>query len=372
MAFWQRKKNGHIFVYYMEDGKQKTTPRAKTKHLDAASDSNINSWMAENYGAGRAGPKTTTPEKLARLVEQYLTYLKEDLGRNPSTLHTHKQSLYDFIIPYMVTHCETPEPELWGQHTAKLAPWLRAKKESEHRVARVNATMRGFWSYLRDEGVVSAGVEVRLRPSRIRDEPTPLRITLVPEEILNCPLNDPRIRLLALLGYFFSLRPQESFGLRVSDFRAGSKADPLECCRIMKRANLFSRFAVHITRQRTQSGDTPVPKSYSKGWVACFNERAAREVVTILKKLGCEPDELIFKEWQNDWWFELWSRHGVKSVSLKDLRRASLYYLGHHTDMDFVGLRGHARHRKAETTLWYIRRPEEEVDDEVLDLDLDA
>lgn len=372
MAFWQRKKNGHVFVYYMDDGKQKTVPRAKTKHLDKASDSNINSWMAENYGAGRAGPKTVAPEVLIRLVEQYLAYLKEDLGRNPSTLHTHKQSLYDFIIPYMVAHCETPEPELWGHHTAKLAPWLRSKKESENRVARVNSTMRGFWNYLRDEGIVSAGTEIRLRSSRMRSEPTPLKLTLIPEQILNFTITDPRVRLLALLGYFFSLRPQESFALKTGDFRAGSKTEMLECCRIMRRSNLFSKFAVHITRQRTQNGTINTPKAYSKGWVSCFNESAAREVIHILKRLKLEPDDLIFGKWQNDWWFELWSRHGVNSVSLKDLRRASLYFLGHHTDMDFVGLRGHARHRKAETTLWYIRRPEEEIDDEVLELDLDA
>ena len=56
---------------------------------------------------------------------------------------------------------------------------------------------------------------------------------------------------------------------------------------------------------------------------------------------------------------------------MKDLRRASLYWLGHHTQLGLIELKSHARHSKSDTTLLYLRRPNEELD-EVDDLNLEA
>ena len=54
---------------------------------------------------------------------------------------------------------------------------------------------------------------------------------------------------------------------------------------------------------------------------------------------------------------------GYPGMTLKDLRRASLYWLGHYSSVDLVALKNHARHRNVETTSLYTRRPLEDVSD---------
>jgi hypothetical protein len=134
----------------------------------------------------------------------------------------------------------------------------------------------------------------------------------------------------------------------------------------MHRLHLYDKFAINITKQRTQEGTITKPKAFSVGWVACFNEAAARAVVTHIKAMGTEE---LFPQ-RNDWLFEHWKKFGIPGITLKDLRRSSLYYLGHRVGMEFSGLSAHARHAKPETTMLYLRRPEENM--ESLDLDLDA
>jgi hypothetical protein len=63
-----------------------------------------------------------------------------------------------------------------------------------------------------------------------------------------------------------------------------------------------------------------------------------------------------------DWAFE--------DFAPKDLRRASLYWLGHETQISLLQLMKHARHSSTETTLKYLRRPAESLEEwSVLDLE---
>jgi hypothetical protein len=71
-------------------------------------------------------------------------------------------------------------------------------------------------------------------------------------------------------------------------------------------------------------------------------------------------------------WIKLWSKSGIKDIALKDLRRASLYWLGHYTNITLVGLQSHARHADPKTTALYYRRPDEEFEGSLDELDLDA
>lgn len=175
--------------------------------------------------------------------------------------------------------------------------------------------------------------------------------------------------MMALLGFFFSLRTQELFALRPMDFRAGSQASFLECCKVMGRFKLFSKFAVHVHRQRKKNGEFNHPKSYSNGWFSCFHEQGAKEIVKRLKVIE-DKEQLIFDHLP-DWNIKLWKRKGIPNITLKDLRRASLYWLGHQNDIDLVALKHHARHSKVDTTMLYLRRPGEEVDGG-FELDLDG
>ena len=102
-----------------------------------------------------------------------------------------------------------------------------------------------------------------------------------------------------------------------------------------------------------------------------FNEKAAKLIVQILKHIE-NDQELIFAKHTNDTWFRKWEESGYANVTLKDLRRASLGYLGHHTKFELVPLKNHARHSKVDTTMQYLRRPAEKVEDKNDYLDLEA
>jgi hypothetical protein len=133
----------------------------------------------------------------------------------------------------------------------------------------------------------------------------------------------------------------------------------------MLRFNQYNKFAVNVTKQRIQTGEITTPKAYSVGWVSCFDETAARLLVPLLK----EADKNGVFNRRNDFLFSRWKEHGIKEITLKDLRRSSLYYLGHVVGLEFAGLSAHARHAKPETTMLYLRRPVEETKDVELDLD---
>jgi hypothetical protein len=154
------------------------------------------------------------------------------------------------------------------------------------------------------------------------------------------------------LGYFFSLRPQEIFGLKVSDFRAGTDVLQLEASKAMVGLDLYGQFVVHVQRQKTKKNKLAPPKKNSKGWVTCFNKEAATAFVQLVADknpddyvLDCEPNA-FYKDWPYD--FEP-----------KDTRRASLYWLGHNTDITQTQMMKHARQKNPKSLELYLRRPEE-------------
>src|SRR5690606_34961468 len=118
-----------------------------------------------------------------------------------------------------------------------------------------------------------------------------------------------------------------------------------ECCRVMKRFEMFDRLAVNVHRQRVQIGTFEDPKASSKGWVACFNEDAAKLLVETLRHL--DKDKLLF-DVLPDASLSRWKNYGMEGVSMKDLRRASLYWLGHKTNIELIPLKHHARHARVE------------------------
>jgi integrase len=206
---------------------------------------------------------------------------------------------------------------------------------------------------------------------KITSKKTPLLLALKPEEILAYNPTRPDLRLFALLGYFFSLRPQEVVALTPRDFAAGTEAAMKECAKVMAKAGMYTRLSVHITKQRS-SGKIKTPKAGSIGWVSCFQESAAREIIKLI--FGKPADEPLFAN-QMDWYYKLWRREGIPQSTVKDLRRASLYHLGHYSELGGqtpVGLMNHARHKHIQTTMLYCRRPEEWSKDDWKALDLDA
>jgi integrase len=161
--------------------------------------------------------------------------------------------------------------------------------------------------------------------------------------------------LFGLIAYFFSLRPQEVMALEKRDFATGSKALSFECSRAMVNAGLDGCLVVNVVKQNSKIVGISDPKRSSRGVVACFNGEARRLILTALER--AEPGRLF--PFCVDHYYHLWARYGIPGITLKDMRRASIYWLAHYTSLSLPALRNHARHSSIETTGIYTRRPEE-------------
>lgn len=366
MAFWRRYSHG-VVVFYREEGKQCRLGRDETRHLDTEPDHNIDQWVA-NWSLANEGAKPQT-EHLTHadtlsLVEAFCTYLVAR-KKSPKTIAQHRHNLTAHCLPFFVSLHQLTAPALWPTKSVRLLEHLEGLGVGARTINTANVSMRVFWNWLLEEGKGAGPLLLRNAVQEANE--TPLNFTVTPEEVLAYAYKSPEATALAWLGFFFSLRPQEVVALRPSDFRAGKAATELECCKVMAEAKLYGRLAVNITRQRVGNKFT-APKSDSKGWVACFHEEAARVIVEVLR--GLPPDKLIF-EHRLDWLFRVWKREGYPGLTLKDLRRASIYWLGHHTKLPFIALKNHARHSDPSTTALYVRRPGEDAP-EYTPLDLDA
>lgn len=370
MAFWQRRRGSAVVVYVWSEGKQRALPRAVTKHLDTEPDHNVDWWVQDweaKNGSSTEEQRPTDP-RIQGWIERYVDELRT--RRSPKTASDHRHHLCGDVVPYFVGHLGLVDPNDWPRHSARMPAWLREQGRSDHQMQKANSALRQFWRWLGDEGTVLNGLDLRIKLIPRNAAVTPLSRIVPPEEVLalvrSTTLLD--IKLMALLGYFASLRPQETMALCRRDFAAGSSASKLEACKTMDRLGQYGKLAVNIHRQRLQSGEFGPPKAHSVGWVAIFNEEAARLIVDILKEQ--DADTPLFKH-QNDWCFERWKRYGIKGITLKDLRRASCYHLGHHTRFaeEPLSAMKHMRHKDFETTMGYLRRPTEKVELDALDLD---
>jgi len=356
-----RKNNKYVYVM---TSRNTCLPRALTKHLDAEPDHNVRFWITD-YELKHGVKVVEKQPLLSKWVERVEAYLAERASKkSPKTQSDHRRMLMDFVIPFFTQLHGLGDPNQWPPVAPKLAAYIRDQTGSEFQIQKANSALRAFWEWLHDEQQVLGNSVLRLKKPVRTAVATPLLRTVSPEEVLAFSARAPRyMALLALCGYFFSLRPQEVFALRVSDFRAGSTARGFECSKVMRKFYQFDGLVVNVTRQRDQTGQITPPKAFSKGWVSCFDERAARRLVELIR-----GQQDLFSN-RNDYLFDHWKKFGIPNITLKDLRRASLYHLGHIVGMEFAGLSAHARHAKPETTMLYLRRPEEEAEGLTLDLD---
>ncbi|RZA25437.1 MAG: hypothetical protein EOP10_06870 [Proteobacteria bacterium] len=372
MAYFVSKGSA-VYLYYYKEGKATPLPRKLTKHLDHADEAFrrafMEDWLFKN-GHKRADRAVLTNQDAIDLVHKFLAFLRSE-ERAEGTINQYRQMLLEHCLPYFVhREHDLPDPNSWISHAPKLIDHLKAKHLSADIIVRCNVSMRQFWKWLQEEQVVVTTSPLVLRSVKLKQSDTPLKVINSPSEVLQFleRCTDKHIKFIYLMGYFFSLRPQEIFAARRSQFIAGAKAADLECCKVMSKVGLFGRLAFKVDDQRDKKGKLTGAKSGSKGWVSCFNKDAAELVVELVKELGTE---LFFNKHQNDFWFRHWAKHGPKEVTIKDLRRMSLYHLGHDSDLSPIALKNHARHTKIETTMKYMRRPETTpIQDTDLDLAL--
>jgi integrase len=362
---YKQLKGKAVYVYRHENGKNIPLPRALTRHLDGKPDFEIDDWMRW-YAAlhsldHRLPPKTGVPE-LNELVDRFLAFLKSQ-ERNKVTINLHRIYLYD-VLPFFK---EKLNMETWYWEAGNLYDWMLENSWGVNKHNGANVSLRMFYRWLQERGLIKHRHALSLRNRPLNRSKTPLKFTLNREDVLASILYMPykELQMLALLGYFFSLRPDEVFGLRKEDFIAGRGALHLEASRVMGRRNLFSQLVVRVSNCRRAGGEEYSPSTRKPGgWVACFDARAAKLILAFLK--GSPEGLLIQGGVLPDCWKERWKKYGIPDVTLKDLRRASIYWLGHESELTFVELQRHARHVDPKTTSLYTRRPDEHLEEEEL------
>lgn len=359
MAYWLRRNGNKVYVYTRKNDKAKQLPRRETSHLDELSERSVEAWV-QDWELKNEGHKTRRSNNptLTSLLDQYLSY-QMSRKKYRGTISQYSSLLSRYVFPFFLSHGKQyQDVKLWPAKSVFLLDFLTSKKLalSTSTIKRVNIVLRGFWKWLYEERVVETET-LRLRNPVAEANDTPLKFTLEPGEVLAFAerAGDVRIKLLALCGYFFSLRPQELFALDLGHFRAGKDVEELDVTGMMADAGLFNRLAYFVDAQRDAKGGLKAPKSGSRGWVCCFDREAGEAIVGLVNELEgvTYPDNRAA--------YRLWKRHGIEGISLKDLRRASLYWLGHHTGIQPLQLKRHARHQHIDTTMLYIRSPEAEV-----------
>jgi hypothetical protein len=357
MASWCRKRGTQVVVFIRINNKNKQLPRSLTKHLDGQPDHNVEHWIREwELKNGKSAPLSDA--KISGLVDRYLSYCKTDLKRSQGTISEHRRHLTKDIIPFFLSH-GLDDLNLWGSASVQMLSALREKGLTNGQIYRCNVALRLFYKWLAEERFVLTD-EIMLRTPDMSEyqQTTPLKFTLNPEQVLDLAneTTDQDFALSLLVGYFFILRSQELFGLKVGDFRIGVVVKGLECSKTMHKLGLFDGMAVHIVRQKAKNKLLGEPKNNSKGWVNCFNKEAAIKIIQLLA--GRQPGEFILTLEPN-----IFYHRWPFKFATKDLRRASLYWLGHNTDMSIVQMMKHARQKSYEALSLYLRRPEESLEE---------
>jgi len=369
-----RDRSGRVViqVYDPATKRPKKLPRADVEHLDAATDEEVVRWrewyLAERAHARRAQARLLGPadeaqflfdafqERWGKLRRTGETTLEDDLGR----WHLH-------IVPYFVELHGAKDVRLWDLHMQGYPLWLLSRGELQtNQQKKVIRLLLRFGEYLRETKKIPAPWTCTLPASNEAME-TPLEVELTPDQVLSwCAGRSWRAQLFALLGYFASLRPEETFVLQKSDFLTGAEARAAAKTHArFQEYELGSGLSVSIERAFKKTGKVGDPKTRnSRAVVNIWHSGAAKRIAELLRS---RPDGWLFPSKDRpdfplarDTQFAWWAKHGKPSLgaTLHDLRRASGLYLGRTVDVPMSLLQDHIRHADLKSVLGYMRRPE--------------
>lgn len=225
VAFWQRKSNGRIFIYYWcrESGKQKVLPRIISEHLDLKTDEQVKEWVDQwdHFNDIKVGKRSPAiPSAFVKEITEFCQYQTEAFNRHPYTVQAHLHNLLDIALPYFESHANIKSLNDIKIHSTNLNKYLRDQlKYSPVMVKNIQMSLRMFWNWLEEERLVDG--RLVLRKTFVPIQTTPLKILPEPKDILDWETQHDDLRLLLLITYFFSLRPQESFSLTKAAFLGG-------------------------------------------------------------------------------------------------------------------------------------------------------
>lgn len=397
MHFFRDNKNRvYLQAYNPQLKRNEKLSREESKHFDAMSDDEIRKALE-----GRKSIVTVAQwylnDPVRKHFERWLEHLRVEERLDTATVRQHQTYVERYVFEYFADVVKKKDPNNWPAYSARFYTWMKTEgykvvakdptgkpkllKNGQPQTVSVpaspsviraaNVSYRKFFGWMGEEGLVTP-VDIKLRAPTFETKHTKLPRTIAPDEVLEwarkCSV--PHVRLCGLMGYFLSLRPQETFAAVELDFQSGKPIANLEAVKVMREIGLYDGLAFMVHRQKQNSGDiVEHAKSNSEGWVACFNKDGAKLIVDTVLELDAlfvekkknrkvDPNKSLVK-WNNRKLYEDWKKFGLRNIDLKDLRRASLYFLGLHTGIQPLQLMKHARHANIETTMLYCRRPRE-------------
>lgn len=380
-----RNKFGHVIIQVYDADRKgtKKVPRKECAHLDGASDDIVMQWRAmylrqrlrEAPVAERAGEQRALAptEEAAFLFKQFMDEHQRLRKTSGPTRKIEEARWRGYIEPYFVGDRRARDVRLWCMFVADFPTWLGNSKLQTNQQKKVINLARRFGEFLTRHRKIPERWWFML-PVDNCSAVTPLSAELTPDDALKFAASAPcRAQLLLLLGYFASLRPEESFALQKRDFLTGDKARSLARTHArFASAGLGSGLSIAITKAHKKDRQISEPKTRSsRAVVNIWNGDAARMIAERLREL---PDGWLFpsknegRPLGREALFSYWFKYGLKTkadgqegealMTMHDLRRASCLYLGRTLDLPVTLLQEHMRHSDIKTTMLYMRRPE--------------
>ncbi len=358
----------------------KDIPRKEISFLDRCSDEEVEQWISlweQSQGSKVRRSQEShllLTDETRLLFDSFLKKYAERKGTSAATLRDENGRFYKHIVPIMVGIEKRKDVRTWNTAIPNLASHLRAKGElAPSQINKCLGLLKRFSKNLKATGIIPHTWEVEYISV---ESSTPLAVEIIPKQVFDLVdgTSDDRLKLLALLGFFGSLRPSESFALKKEDFLTGDVAmAQSQTYSRFKKVGFGSKLTIHvrramdsfskvkektkkeILRKRSKRIMLDTYKEVVGEYVTIWNVEAAQRIADILRRM---PNGPLFSVGRKRL-FEIWLIESEKSikVSLHDLRRASGYYLGRVEDLAITLLQDHMRHEQIQTTELYMRPP---------------
>lgn len=379
MAYWQKKRGKvQVFHYDKSKGRPVVLPREETSPLDDKTDAEIERWVrqweADNgivrQNRGRRKETVNLPPALEKFFKDYQSERSKEEGVGALQLRNERVHFTKHILKYFVELHGKNDVLRWADVGAGFRGWLTETTEMGPKSKKaVVLTLNRFGRYLKDVGKLKEPWNFKTPKlgHRRTTRTTPLPRPVAPDEVLKAAkalkVKHPNWALALLVGYFASLRPEETFALQRSDFLTGDSAvRHSQTYTRLRKKKLGTRLAIHITKALIDGTEIGPPKNYnSNGVVTVWSVKGAEAIAEILRYW---PAKTAFFEHTKSYLFKTY-RDDAKpplGVTLHDLRRASALYLGREIGVEPFLLQDMLRHADLETTMLYTRRPNPDED----------